>query len=192
MSIISTLLALRYKPSFLCSEWLSFVVGRQIEPPRRSLYRCADHLHSSYPLPYTNLAFCVAHDSEVLLWGDKLNWEEVEVHLFDATTELESIYSTDASIHCTRRAWHNSVRHIGIDFSQVTTVVSDSAAYCKKAYRKIPSVVFPRSVHVLCLAHIVNLAAEAFHNHCEFTHTHDHVTMIKSSLFKKPRRKSCF
>ena len=39
-------------------------------------------------------------------------------------------------------------------------IVSDSAAYCKKAYREVLSAVFPQSTHILCLAHIVNLAAD--------------------------------
>ena len=46
------------------------------------------------------------------------------------------------------------------------------------------------SLHVLCIAHIVNLAAEVFHHHTDFQHTSDFIAMIKSSLFKKPGRKS--
>ena len=45
-------------------------------------------------------------------------------------------------------------------------------------------------MHVLCLAHIVNLVAEVFYHHNAFSHTSDLITMIKSSLFKKPGRKS--
>ena len=85
-----------------------------------------------------------------------------------------------------------SVTDIGITFEQITAVVSDSAAYCKKAYRDVLSAVFPNSVHVLCLAHIVNLVAEVFRHHRDFSHTCDLVTMIKSSLLKKPGRKSRF
>ena len=40
------------------------------------------------------------------------------------------------------------------------------------------STVLPNSVHVLCLAHIVNLAAEVFHHHCVFTHTCNLVTIM--------------
>ena len=43
--------------------------------------------------------------------------------------------------------------------------------------------------HVLCLAHVVNLAAELFQHFSDFKHTADLVTMIKSSMFKKPGRK---
>ena len=53
-----------------------------------------------------------------------------------------------------------SVTEVGIQFDQVTAVVCDSAAYCKKAYREVLSAVFPNSIHVLCLAHIVNLVAD--------------------------------
>ena len=69
-------------------------------------------------------------------------------------------------------------------------IVSDSATYCKKAYREVLSVVFPQSTHILCLAHIVNLAAEIFHHFPDFKHTSDLIAMIKSSFFKKPGRKS--
>ena len=49
---------------------------------------------------------------------------------------------------------------------------------------------YPKSVHILCLAHIINLAAEIFHHYKDFSHTANLITMIKSSLFKKPGRKS--
>ena len=49
---------------------------------------------------------------------------------------------------------------------------------------------YPKSVHILCLAHIVNLAAEIFHHYKDFSYTANLITMIKSSHFKKPGRKS--
>ena len=60
-------------------------------------------------------------------------------------------------------------------------MVTDSAAYCKKAYRDILSAVFPNPTHVLCLAHIVNLAADVFQKIAEFQHAL--ISMIKSSCF---------
>lgn len=97
----------------------------------------------------------------------------------------------DACNHSTfSQAIIKSVSELGIAFDQVVSVVSDSAAYCKKAYRDVLSAVYPNSVHVCCLAHIVNLAAEVFHHHADFQHTSDLIAMIKSSLFKKPGRKS--
>ena len=71
-------------------------------------------------------------------------------------------------------------------------VVTDGAAYCTKAYREVLSPVFPKSTHILCLAHVVNLGAEIFRHYVEFSHTSDLITMIKSSLFKKPGRKCRF
>ena len=79
-----------------------------------------------------------------------------------------------------------------IQFEDVISIVTDSAAYCKKAYREVLSAVFPQSTHILCVAHIVNLAAEIFHNFPDFKHTSDLIAMIKSSLFKKMGRKSRF
>ena len=54
------------------------------------------------------------------------------------------------------------VSGVEIPFDRVRAVVTDSAAYCKKAYREILSPLFPKSTYVLCLAHIVNLASEVF------------------------------
>ena len=77
----------------------------------------------------------------------------------------------EACNHCTvSLAIIGSVSDIGIEFSQITAVVSDSGGYCKKAYREVLSVVFPISVRGL--AHIVNRAAEVFHHHYEVTHIH--------------------
>ena len=43
----------------------------------------------------------------------------------------------------------------------------------------------------LCmLAHILNLAGECFQHWADFSHTATLVTMVKSSFFKKPGRKS--
>ena len=73
-----------------------------------------------------------------------------------------------------------SVTGAGIAFDQVIAIVSDSPAYCKKAYREVLSFMYTKSTHVLCLAHVVNLAAELFQHFSDFKHTADLVTMIKS------------
>ena len=65
----------------------------------------------------------------------------------------------------------HSVSKAGMACENVISIVSDSATYCKKAYRDVLSAVYPKSVHVLCLAHIVKLVAEVLHHYCEF-HTH--------------------
>ena len=51
---------------------------------------------------------------------------------------------------------------VGITFNQVYGIVTDNAAYCKKAVRDVLSAVLPNSLHILCLAHIVNLATDVF------------------------------
>ena len=78
---------------------------------------------------------------------------------------------------------------VGIAFDNVMAIVSDSAAYCKKAYRAVLSAVFPKSTHVLCLAHIVNLAAEVFHHYSDFKHTSDLISMTSFPFFKKQARR---
>ena len=42
------------------------------------------------------------------------------------------------------------VSNAGIDLDSVVAVVTDSAAYCLKAYREVLSPVFPKSTHILC------------------------------------------
>ena len=81
---------------------------------------------------------------------------------------------------------------VGISFEHVMSIVTDGAAYCKKAYKDVLSAVFPDSIHVLCITHIVNLASEVFRHHDDFKHASDLIALVKSSLFKKPRRKNRF
>ena len=85
-----------------------------------------------------------------------------------------------------------AVTDMGIQYDSVMAVVSDSAAYTIKAYREVLSVVFPKSLHVRCMAHIVNLAAEVFHHHFMFQFTADLISMMKSAFYKTPGRKSRF
>ena len=79
---------------------------------------------------------------------------------------------------------------VEIKFDDIIAFVPDSAAYCKAAHRDVLAPVFSTSLHVLCMAHILNLAGECFHNWADFTHTATLVTMVKSAFFKKPGRKS--
>ena len=60
----------------------------------------------------------------------------------------------------------------------------NSAATARKrtTVSDVLSAVFAKSLY-MCLAHIVNLATEVFHNYSDFNHTSDMIAMIKSSLF---------
>jgi hypothetical protein len=99
----------------------------------------------------------------------------------------------DACNHSTlSQAVIKTVSNVGINFNQAISIVSDNAAYCKKAFKDVLSAVYPNSLQVLCIAHVVNLVSEVFHHHSDFKHTSDLIAMIKSSLFKKPGRKSRF
>ena len=77
-----------------------------------------------------------------------------------------------------------SVSDVGIKFEYVTAIVSDSAGYCKKAFKDVLSVVFSNSIQVRCLAHIVNFASEIFHQHSYLKYTADLIVMIKSAFLK--------
>ena len=101
------------------------------------------------------------------------------------TSYLIAVEQMEAFNHSTfSQAILKSLADAGISFNQIT----DSAAYCKKAVREVLSVVLPNSTHILCLAHIVNLAAEVFHKYHYFQHIDTLIIMIKSSFFKKTGR----
>ena len=55
-----------------------------------------------------------------------------------------------------------AVTDMGIQYDSVMAVVSDSAAYTIKAYREVLSIIFPKSLHVRCMAHIVNFSSRSF------------------------------
>ena len=109
------------------------------------------------------------------------------------TSYLIAVEQMEACNHSTfSQAILKSLADTGISFNQVSGIVTDSAAYCKKAVREVLSVVLPNSTHILCLAHIVNLAAEVFHKYHYFQHVDTLIIMIKSSFFKKPGKKAQF
>lgn len=104
---------------------------------------------------------------------------------------LIDVIKMDACNHGTlSRAVIQAVSGVDIKFTDVTAFVSDSAAYCKKAFREVLSAVFPNAIHVLCLAHVLNLAGDVFVSWPDFSHLATLVTMIKSAFFKKPGRKA--
>ena len=77
--------------------------------------------------------------------------------------------------------WPAVILHT-VPYERICGVVSDSAAYCKKDNRDILYAVFPNSTHVLCLAHIVNLAADVFQKIAEFQHVCTLISMISPLL----------
>ena len=85
-----------------------------------------------------------------------------------------------------------SLGDVGISYHQVHAVVTDSVAYCKKAFKDVLSAVLFNSTHVLCIAHIVNLASDVFQKHEHFHHMGTLIMMIKSSLFRCLGEKQCF
>lgn len=108
-------------------------------------------------------------------------------------TYLIGVEQMSACNHSTvSQAVLKCIGDVGIGYAQVHGIVTDNVAYCKKAVREILSAILPNSMHILCLAHIVNLAADVFQKHKDFYHTATLITMIKSSLYKKPGRKARF
>jgi hypothetical protein len=82
-----------------------------------------------------------------------------------------------------------AVTDIGIKFEHVQAFVTDSAAYCIKAYKDVISNVFPNCKHVRCFAHILNLAGDTFAHWPGLDDVAQLNIFIKSSFFKKPGRK---
>ena len=99
---------------------------------------------------------------------------------FSGKTYLIDVVKMEACNHSTfNRVVLKAVAEVELPYERICGVVTDSAAYCKKAYWDILSTVFPNSTHVLCLAHIVNLAADVFQKIAEFRH----VCTLISTLF---------
>ena len=80
------------------------------------------------------------------------------------------------------------VSEVDLLYDWIQALVTDSVVYCKKAYREVLSPLFPHCTHVLCLAHVVNLAAEVFEKYNNFHHVVTLISMIKSRI--KMGRKS--
>ena len=71
--------------------------------------------------------------------------------------------------------------------NDILTFVSDNAAYCKKAYNTVLKTLYPRSIHICCLAHILHLVGEVFHT--SFKKLSEFANLFKSAFFKKGARK---
>ena len=80
----------------------------------------------------------------------------------------------------------------GIEFGNVAAIVTDSAAHCKKAFNDVLCGLLPNALHVLCIAHILNLVGNCFLHNSVFDDLNLFVTIMKSALFKKPQRKTRF
>lgn len=85
-----------------------------------------------------------------------------------------------------------TITDYGIEFGNVAAIVTDSAAYCKKAFNDVLSSLLPNALHVLCIAHILNLVGDCFLHNSIFDDLNFFVTMMKSALFKKPQRRTRF
>ena len=103
----------------------------------------------------------------------------------------DSIYLVDcvtmgACNHTTvSQAVVSAVNSFGVEYNNVMAIVSDSAAYCKKAFKDILSGLFPQAFHILCLAHIMHLVGEIFIHWPAFNDVNLLCTMMKSAFFQK-------
>ena len=90
-----------------------------------------------------------------------------------STMELNSAGRVDASLidvvfmektnHSTvSMAIVKTLTSYDIEFEDVVAFDTDNASCMKKAFRDVLSPLFPNSIHVTCLAHIMNLVGESF------------------------------
>lgn len=99
-----------------------------------------------------------------------------------------SLHGSMQKCHCAQATIKSLVTN-DLNFNDFLAVVTDNAAYCLKAYREGLKPVFPNSLHVTCICHILNLVGEAFQHFKAFVDVCTFVTFVKSSFFKKPARK---
>lgn len=78
---------------------------------------------------------------------------------------------------------------MNIDFNNVFAFITDSAAYCKKAWHAVLKGLLPNAIHVPCLAHVLNLVGECWANNKQISVVKEFTTWTKSVFFKKPGRK---
>lgn len=80
------------------------------------------------------------------------------------------------------RLWPN-----GIKYDRIQLVVTDGAAYMKKAFESAP--LFPNMIHVTCLAHAIHLVCETIHDN--YPLVDQLVSLVKRTLgYSINRRKS--
>ena len=104
---------------------------------------------------------------------------------------LIDVVKMEACNHATlSRAVIKAITSVEVTFDKIISFVTDSASYCKKAYKDILGPMFENAVQVLCLCHIMNNVGEVFRLWIGFQHTATLVSMIKSAFHKKANRKT--
>jgi hypothetical protein len=103
---------------------------------------------------------------------------------------LIDVVSMEACNHATlSQTVINSLNCVGINYTDVIAFVTDSAAYCLKAYNDILQHLLPNAKQVPCLAHVLNLTGDVYVKWKDFSHLATLIGMMKSVFFKKPGRK---
>ena len=114
-------------------------------------------------------------------------------YLIDVITLTACNLTLTACNHQTlSRGIVSAVQAMEIDDGNVTAIITDSAAYCKKAFKDVLSVLYPNATQILCLAHVLNLAGEVFQKWPAFGRLATFVSMVKSAFNKKASRKARF
>uniref|UniRef100_H3AKS8 DUF659 domain-containing protein n=1 Tax=Latimeria chalumnae TaxID=7897 RepID=H3AKS8_LATCH len=75
-----------------------------------------------------------------------------------------------------------------IDYESILVIDTDNASYMKKAFDSVFSTLFPNSIHITCLAHIVNLIGESFRKPFQLVDTF--VRCFKNMFYNSGSRKA--
>lgn len=73
-------------------------------------------------------------------------------------------------------------------FEDIRVFNSDAAAYMQKCFRNVLSAVFPKCVHITCLAHLMNLLGECFRK--PFPGVNEFVRKMSAMCYRAGSRKS--
>ncbi|XP_029462051.1 CGG triplet repeat-binding protein 1 [Rhinatrema bivittatum] len=75
-----------------------------------------------------------------------------------------------------------------IDYNSNLVIDTDNDSYMEKAFNSVLSTLFPNSVHITCLAHIVNLVGESFRKPFQLIDTF--VRSFKNMFYNSSSRKA--
>ncbi|XP_064424055.1 uncharacterized protein LOC135360599 [Latimeria chalumnae] len=101
---------------------------------------------------------------------------------------VETVF-LDAVNHSTvSQAVVKAVNEYQIDYENILVIDTDNASYMKKAFDSVFSTLFPNSVHITCLAHIVNLIGESFRKPFQLVDTF--VRCFKNMFYNSGSRKA--
>lgn len=75
---------------------------------------------------------------------------------------VDTVFLETCNHQTVSQAVVKTLQDYGVENENVIAFETDNAAYMIKAYKTVLKVLFPNSLHITCMAHIMNLVGEAF------------------------------